>query len=215
MSLYAKYVVAIAVVSTTTLAERAALASGENMLPPFGHTVFCQTYPADCKQSGSARLFADTPARRAELDTVNRHVNASIAPQAAASYSIGEKWLLSPVEGRCTDYAVTKRHNLLQKGWPSSSLLLAEVTLKTGEHHLILVVYTEGGEFILDNLDPNVRSLAQAKSEYYWDRIESPTNPKRWESLNITGELRSDPHARLTMADTRGHGLHRSGVGRT
>jgi predicted transglutaminase-like cysteine proteinase len=187
----ARYVVAIAVFSTTTLgaSEPHAVAAGENMLPPFGHTVFCRTYPADCKQSRSSKLFADTPTRHAELDAVNRHVNASIAPQAEeATSSIDEKWLLAPAEGNCSDYAVTKRHDLLQRGWSSSSLLLAEVTLETGEHHLILVADTEGGEFILDNLDPNVRSLAKTRSRYYWNRIESPADPKRWGSTTIGHE---------------------------
>jgi predicted transglutaminase-like cysteine proteinase len=191
MCLSAKYVLAVAVFSTTTLgaSEPNALASGENVLPPFGHTVFCQTYPADCEQSRSTKLFANTPARHAELDAVNRHVNASIAPQAEeATSSIDEKWLLAPAEGNCSDYAVTKRHDLLQKGWSSSSLLLAEVTLKTGEHHLILVADTEGGEFILDNLDPNVLSLAKTRSGYYWNRIESPTDPKRWDRPKIEHE---------------------------
>jgi predicted transglutaminase-like cysteine proteinase len=189
MSLSAKYIVAIAVFSATTQGDSisAAVASSENVLPPMAHTVFCLRYPGDCEQSGSSMPFADTPARHAQLDFVNRHVNASIAPQPDRA-TLDDKWLVAPPEGNCHDYAVTKRHDLLQKGWPSSSLLLAEVTLKTGEHHLILVAYTEGGEFILDNLDPDVVSLAQTKSGYYWNRIQSANDPKHWGSTNIGHE---------------------------
>jgi predicted transglutaminase-like cysteine proteinase len=155
---------------------------GEDVLPPFGHTVFCQTYPADCEQSSSTKLFPNTAARRAGLDTVNRQVNASIAPEAEeVTSNIDKNWLLAPAKGNCSDYAVTKRHDLLQKGWSSSCLLLAEVTLKTGEHHLILVAETEGGEFILDNLDQNLLSLEEARKRYFWNRIESPIDPKRWD----------------------------------
>ena len=54
---------------------------------------------------------------------------------------------------------------------PSSSLRLAEVTLNTGEHHLILAADIEGEPFLLDNLGPEVLSLALTKSGYYWNRI--------------------------------------------
>ena len=143
------------------------------------HTVFCLSYPRDCRQSLSIKLLADTPANFAELDSVNRQVNASIAPQPDRA-TLDDRWLVGPLEGNCHDYAVTKQHYLLEAGWPSSSLLLAEVTLKTGEHHLILVAHTEGAEFILDNLDPDVVSLAETKSGYYWNRIQSSIDPKYW-----------------------------------
>jgi predicted transglutaminase-like cysteine proteinase len=72
---------------------------------------------------------------------------------------------------RATATTMPSRHDLLQMGWPSSSLRLAEVTLNTGEHHLILVADIEGEPFILDNLDPDVLSLALTQSGYYWNRI--------------------------------------------
>jgi predicted transglutaminase-like cysteine proteinase len=184
-------VVIIVLLSATPLeaSKSDTLALGENVLPPFGHTVFCQSYPAECKRSRSTKPVPNTAARRMELEIVNRQVNASIAPEAEEPTSvIDEKWLLAPAAGNCSDYAVTKRHDLLQRGWSSSSLLLAEVTLKTGEHHLILVADTEGGEFVLDNLDPNVLSLTKTKSRYYWNRIESPSDPKRWGSTTIGHE---------------------------
>jgi predicted transglutaminase-like cysteine proteinase len=185
----ANYIVAIAVFGVTTQGAptSTALASGENLLAPMAHTVFCLSYPGDCRQSVSIKLFADTPALHAELDSVNREVNASIAPQPDRA-TLDDKWLVAPLEGNCHDYAVTKRHYLLQAGWPSSSLLLAEVTLKSGEHHLILVAHTEGGEFILDNLDPDVVSMADTKSGYYWNRIQSSVDPKYWGSTYIGHE---------------------------
>jgi predicted transglutaminase-like cysteine proteinase len=168
----AKYLVAIAVFGAATqgASAQSVTASSHNVLPPFGHTVFCMKYPDDCEQSGSSLPVADTPARHAELDFVNRSVNASIAP-VTREVAFDDKWLVAPPEGNCHDYAVTKRHDLLQKGWPSSSLRLAEVTLNTGEHHLVLVADIDGEPFLLDNLDPEVLSMALTKSGYYWNRI--------------------------------------------
>ena len=61
----------------------------------------------------------------------------------------------------CHDYAVTKRHELLTRGWPSRSLLLAEVVVPWGEHHLILVVRTSDGDLVLDNLNPGIKSWSR------------------------------------------------------
>lgn len=185
----AKYVVAIAAFSAAAQGASAqtVTASSQNVLPPFGHTVFCMRYPDDCERSGSSRLVADPRARHAELDSVNRLVNASIAP-VKREVAFDDKWLVAPLQGNCHDYAVTKRHDLLKMGWPSSSLRLAEVTLNTGEHHLILLADIEDEPFILDNLDPDVLSLALTKSGYYWNRIESPDDPKFWSGTNIGHE---------------------------
>jgi predicted transglutaminase-like cysteine proteinase len=45
-----------------------------------------------------------------------------------------------PSSGDCNDYAVTRRHDLIARGWPARSLLLAEVITSWGEHHLVVVV---------------------------------------------------------------------------
>ena len=74
---------------------------------------------------------------------------------------MGEVWLVAPHQGDCTDYAVTKRHELLARGWSSHSLLLTEVVVASGEHHLVLVVRTSEGDFVLDNLNAHVRPISQ------------------------------------------------------
>jgi len=189
MSPSAKYLIALALFSTVNggISAPNARASGEYTLPPFRHTVFCLRYPADCKRRGSDRPVVDTPARRTELDAVNRRVNASIMPQSDEA-AVDAQWRLAPPEGNCNDYAVTKRHALLQKSWPTSALRLAEVTLQSGEHHLVLVATMEGEAFILDNLNPYVLSLAQSTSGYTWIRIESGDDPKYWRAGNRVHE---------------------------
>jgi predicted transglutaminase-like cysteine proteinase len=67
-----------------------------------------------------------------ELSKVNRDVNHSIKPQAKLKSVLAEEWLVAPRQGDCSDYAVTKRHELLARGWPSHSLLLAEVVVTSG-----------------------------------------------------------------------------------
>jgi predicted transglutaminase-like cysteine proteinase len=152
-----------------------------NALPPFGHTFFCLRYPLDCARTASTEALPISPEGRwRKMNLVNTSVNASIAPKPDPD-QVNTHWRIAPLKGDCNDYAVTKRHELLKAGWPSSSLLLAEVTLiSTGEHHLILIVKGAQADWVLDNLKPGVERLAATRNEYAWDRIESADNPKFW-----------------------------------
>jgi predicted transglutaminase-like cysteine proteinase len=62
-------------------------------------------------------------------------------------------------------------------------LLLAEVTLPTGENHLILVVRMAGIDLVLDNLDPHIRMATDAYRR--WIRIETSQNPKLWARVQV------------------------------
>lgn len=153
-------------------------------LGPMAHTVFCLRYPKDCEVKRMAfrgGKFELTPKRLNDLQEVNTRVNRSIRPERNVRGLAGEKWLLAPTLGDCNDYAVTKRHELLARGWPSRTLLLAEVVTHWGEHHLVLVVRTGDGDLVLDSLNPNIRMWS--KASYQWVRIQSTWNPKRWSTV--------------------------------
>ena len=119
-------------------------------------------------------------------------------PQANNNGVMQEEWLVSPREGDCNDYAVTKRHELLARGWPSRSLLLTEVVIPSGEHHLVLVVRTREDDFVLDNLNPNIRPVSQVP--YQWVRAQQEKNPKFWSTINVTRASRVAMNARLVQS---------------
>jgi predicted transglutaminase-like cysteine proteinase len=168
---------------------------GTPVLPPLGHSRFCLRYPGECKVEGSIDLpnhdIALTPERWDELNSINREVNRDIVPEVSIASGATEEWLISPQSGDCKDYAVTKRHELLALGWPSRALLLSEVIVPSGEHHLVLVVRTKNIDLVLDNLNANIRSVAMTYRQYQWIRIESPQNPKFWASVNMPGLVRT------------------------
>jgi predicted transglutaminase-like cysteine proteinase len=152
-------------------------------LPPIGHSRFCRRYPDDCKVHAidfRHRNIALTPERGNELSSVDRNVNRSIVAELTPGNGRIEEWAIAPRFGDCTDYAITKRHELLARGWPSSALLLSEVTLPSGEHHLLLVGHLENIDLVLDNLNDEVRTAAMTYNQYVWLRIQSPQNPKFW-----------------------------------
>jgi predicted transglutaminase-like cysteine proteinase len=153
-------------------------------LPPMAFTQFCLRYAAQCKphrmvfRGGPLRLTAE---RWDDLKDVNKTVNAAIIPERNTEGLAGEKWLINPSHGDCNDYAVSKRSELLKRGWPVRSLLLSEVVTSWGEHHLVLVVRTSAGDLVLDNMTAQIRPWARAP--YQWVRIQSPKNPNYWASL--------------------------------
>ncbi len=154
-------------------------------LAPMAFTMFCLRNPDDCR--AQRMVFRPHPVkmnleRWFDLVSVNADVNDSIAPQADA-YGEMETWKVAPAAGNCHDYAVTKRHELLEKGWPAHALILSEVVTSWGEHHLVLVVRTAGGDLVLDSLHPNVRPLAA--THYRWVRAQSPKNPNFWSTVSL------------------------------
>lgn len=154
--------------------------SGDNVLPPMSHTFFCMRYPADCVRTVS-RTVGDTLPEPSQLETINEMVNSAIVPTTGKTPLVNLHWSIDPVVGDCNDYAVTKRHRLLEAGWPSSALLLAEVGLvATGEHHLVLIVRGRTADWVLDNRRSTVVRLSATHNEYVLYRVESANDPKFW-----------------------------------
>ncbi|WP_050630286.1 transglutaminase-like cysteine peptidase [Bradyrhizobium viridifuturi] len=163
----------------------------EPTLAPMAYTMFCMRYADECKpkprvhtvfRGGATRL---TKQRITDLIEVNASVNRSIAPQRNERGLAGEEWLINPARGDCNDYAVSKRHELLARGWPMRNLLLSEVVTSWGEHHLVLVVRVEGGDVVLDNLNAQIRTWSQAR--YRWVRMQTPANPDHWAAIAQAG----------------------------
>ncbi|MGP0058178.1 MAG: transglutaminase-like cysteine peptidase [Beijerinckiaceae bacterium] len=161
------------------------------VLGPFAYTHFCLRYADDCREHGHAfrrpRPVVLTEARFKDLVEINQKVNRSIVPTPHINDTTYDTWRIAPARGDCNDYAVTKRHELLARGWPSRSVLLAEVVTTWGEHHLVLVVRTDSQDFVLDNLNANIKTWS--KTPYQWVRIESPTYPSLWSTLKAPAEI--------------------------
>jgi predicted transglutaminase-like cysteine proteinase len=156
---------------------------GRPTLPPVAYTLFCLHYEAECR---SSRLFRGGPVRLtekrwADLQEINRGINMAIAPVRNERGLAGEEWIINPDHGDCNDYAVSKRHGLLQRGWPARALLLSEVVVGSGEHHLVLLVRTRSGDFVLDNLTPRIRLWSRV--QYRWVRAQAPGHGRLWATI--------------------------------
>jgi predicted transglutaminase-like cysteine proteinase len=176
-----------------TLAQ-SRMTTGTYLLAPFGFTAFCVQKPARNAPT-EPQTVAKTPERWNELATINAAVNRTIVPKA--DRSITRPWRDDATEGDCNDYALTKRSRLIDRGWPAGALLIATATIPNGEGHAVLVVVTDGGAFVLDNL---LYGITPWKAlPYRWHSIVSPENPQYWRRiiswLRFTPEPLFCPHA--------------------
>jgi predicted transglutaminase-like cysteine proteinase len=157
-------------------------------MPPFAYLQFCVRYEGECRKGttfrgGPVKLTAE---RWADLKEVNQMVNRDIISERNELGMAGEVWLINPGRGDCNDYAVSKRHELLNRGWPARALLLSEVVTNSEKHHLVLVVRTRSGDLVLDNLTPQIKQWAHAP--YRWVRIQMPNRPRLWTTIASHGE---------------------------
>jgi predicted transglutaminase-like cysteine proteinase len=176
------------------------IAEASPTLAPFQHVRFCLHYPSECKSDPTENERIELTAANFELlDRVNRSVNAAIIPTLKRyGTDLKDGWAIAPVLGDCNDYAVTKRHELLQSGLPAKALRLSVVKTATETGHVVLVAVTTKGDLVLDNLTEAIRPW-QA-TDYHWLKIQSATDARFWYEVKA-GTMRSQVEQTLRFAD--------------
>ena len=154
------------------------MAQGAPAIGPSAMARFCADYPRECRQTPGSPVATLSPARWLEMQAVNRAVNAVIKPGSDGSDDV---WSLGVRSGDCDDYAVQKRHDLIARGWPAGAVSLAVARIPTGEHHLVVVVRTDRGDFVLDSLTDRV--LAWDQTGYRWAMRSSAGDPTVWHAV--------------------------------
>lgn len=162
-------------VSQTTQA-RSNLDPSRIALAPLDYVRFCMDNSRECQLGTPNAVINHTPELDATLSSVNHDVNRRIRPTRDLA-----AWRINPAFGNCNDYVVTKRHHLIALGLPPSALLIATAKTPTGEGHLLLIVKTSRGDFVLDNLTPELRSPRE--TNYAWLKRQSAADPVVWERM--------------------------------
>jgi predicted transglutaminase-like cysteine proteinase len=136
------------------------------------------------------------------LKRVNRGVNLSIVSRVKSyGQNLEDGWTIAPETGDCNDYAVTKRHKLMQSGLSSSALRLSVVKTPSGAGHLVLVVVTTKGGLVLDNLTDTIRPWRN--TGYEWLKIQSASDAKFWHEIKSpnSGPTLAQVDRRMHVAD--------------
>lgn len=151
------------------------LKTGNPVLPPMQWTAFT----LDQHDDATVRTGTGIGSLH-DLESINAQVNSGISPhqEPMSSMSVLDRWRLWPAIAWCGDYAVTKRHELLAKGWPSSALLLAECVTAMGEEHAVLMARMPSGDLVLDNRVDVLRS--PDKTGYRWVKMQGAADPNFW-----------------------------------
>ncbi|MGK9052063.1 transglutaminase-like cysteine peptidase [Neorhizobium sp. CSC1952] len=156
---------------------------------PIGHYEFCQKYRAECSiKSRSAPPPKVSASGMATVRRINASVNARyIAKTDREIYGREEVWAYPTKFADCEDYALQKRKELAARGFALSDLLMTVVRKPDGEGHAVLTLRTADGDFILDNLDNEVKPWYQ--TPYTFLKRQASFNTGRWVTIENGRDL--------------------------
>jgi predicted transglutaminase-like cysteine proteinase len=148
---------------------------------PPGFIAFCERAPGQCAAAPAVSTTLLLDARTWEtLERVNAATNGAIVPRAdIAHYGIEEYWTI-PTDGYgdCDDYVLAKRSALIALGIPESALRIAIVFTPRFVRHTVLIVATDKGTYVLDNLRSDI--VSWDKADYGWIKRQDPASRSGW-----------------------------------
>jgi predicted transglutaminase-like cysteine proteinase len=152
---------------------------------PIGHYEFCQRKREECSIRPMDRgALVVTPEIWKVVDRINREVNAAVKPMSDLEIYGQEEWWAYPVNGvgDCEDYALEKRKRLAEAGISLSNLLITVLRKADGEGHAVLTLRTDRGDFILDNLNSDIRPWTE--TNYRFLKRQASNHTGQWVSLH-------------------------------
>ncbi|MBM9593279.1 transglutaminase-like cysteine peptidase [Roseitranquillus sediminis] len=146
--------------------------------PPSGAQALCQTYDWACARSAASAPL--TPEQVDVAKRVSRAVNQQFREISDQSqYGREEVWALPTSRGGdCEDFALIKKRELIARGLPADRLMLASVLDRKRKSHAVLVIRTESGDLVLDNLTDRV--LPWHRTGYMFLRMQNPQDAAGW-----------------------------------
>ena len=188
--MFRKFAIAFAALAAmATSAEAISLGAARSAKPqasrtlaaPAGYQIFCIRNKAECRGGGASKIEY-TAGTANLLRRVNDAVNSSIRYRADRA----GKWSLGGRSGDCEDFALTKRSRLIKAGIPAGALRLATARTSRGELHAVLIVKTDKGDYVLDNIRKSIVSRGQ--SGYRYLKVAT-SDPKVWQPARAGREI--------------------------
>ena len=168
--------------SPAMAAETATLSLRKAIAAPDGFADVCNRYDWACAAGSKGQV------RGKALLSLAREVNNAINHQYRqvtdrSQYGTEEVWALptSSRGGDCEDFVLAKKHSLIEAGVAPGRLLIATVLDRRRALHAVLVLRTEEGDFVLDNLNNRVKGWQE--TGYSFLRMQNPDAPHRWNAV--------------------------------
>jgi predicted transglutaminase-like cysteine proteinase len=156
---------------------------------PIGHNEFCLTHKDECNIKS-----ANTVAPRVTefgwnvVRQINSKVNHDIMPMTDMEiFGRDEVWAYPKDVGDCEDFALLKRKMLIEAGFSPADVLMTVVRKPDGEGHAVLTVRTSDGDYILDNLEPDVKLWSE--TPYRFLKRQASFNTGRWVTIENSDEV--------------------------
>lgn len=156
---------------------------------PIGHYELCRRLSDECRQTTlSSRPVTLSQDLWARMVDVNDTFNAAVVPRTDMEmWGVPEYWSYPAAEGDCEDFVLAKRKALMQYGVPAGSLLITVVRQPNGDGHAVLTVRTSMGDFILDNLEPQI--LRWTDTEYQFLKRQSDRHSGVWVRIDDSRDI--------------------------
>jgi predicted transglutaminase-like cysteine proteinase len=167
-------------------AKRPHLTPVKETAAPEGFAGVCARYTWACARAGGSKHGSRELMRMA--DEVNQAINRSTREVSdEAQYARSEYWALPTARGGdCEDFALAKKQALIGRGVAPQNLLIATVLDRKRNPHAVLVMRTESGDFVLDNLTDRI--LDWRATGYTFLRMQNPSSPGHWSAI-LTGGI--------------------------
>ena len=140
--------------------------------------------PEPPQTSAAIPLIHLTPLVWEAFNGINQTINARIRPMTdEQAFGVADYWTLPLSDeprpfGNCKHYALEKRKALVEAGFSPDALSIAIVKTRWGEVHAVLIVDTDKGDYVLDNLSPWIKGWRDVR--YEWIERQTPGHPLRW-----------------------------------
>lgn len=157
------------------------LLSEEEAPAPLGMRELCAQTPTSvaCISTEPTRVsldrFADTLLR------VNEEVNVSleVRPDPIGT----DVWELDASAGECEEYVLAKLQKLVKAGVPRGALAITALQMQEGVWHGVLLVRTDQGDFVLDNMRNDIVRW-DLLTGYTFRAQETADNPLLWKLVS-------------------------------
>ena len=148
--------------------------------PVLAHVRFCLLYEGQCDRRPDRRSRTMTLQQQMdEISRINRRVNRAIRPQPDRPGF--DSWDINVTAGDCEDYALQKRNDLIQLGWPTDRVRLALGRTARGEPHAVLLVRVGDTDYVLDSLHDRV--LRWDQTGHVFLMLQDRHDPRSWHTI--------------------------------
>ncbi|WP_234186897.1 transglutaminase-like cysteine peptidase [Shinella sp. NM-101] len=166
----------------TAPASALSMKTGGVTSQPIGHYEFCQTHKSECRPGARTAPARVTAFGWSVVRQVNARINHDVTPMTDMEiYGKDEVWAYPDGAGDCEDFVLLKRRTLMEKGFAAGDLLITVVRKPDGEGHAVLTLRTTEGDYVLDNLNNDVKLWTETPYRYL--KRQASFHAGRWVSI--------------------------------